>query len=78
MGEELFTLNQKRILQNNTVEDDKIFESIELENEEIFSEWLECEKNQLEWQKRSQKENLKTLDTVRLTLLEVFYMKGQC
>ncbi|KAI1004243.1 hypothetical protein K3495_g3963 [Podosphaera aphanis] len=46
---ELCNLNQRRILQNVTV-DDKLFESIEIENDEIFSEWLECEKNQLEWQ----------------------------
>ncbi|KAI0997473.1 hypothetical protein K3495_g10712 [Podosphaera aphanis] len=41
MGEELSKLNKRRILQNVTVEGDKLFESIEIENEEIFSEWLE-------------------------------------
>ncbi|KAI0993531.1 hypothetical protein K3495_g14653 [Podosphaera aphanis] len=35
----------------------KNFETVVLESEEVFTEWLEPKKNQLEWQKQSEKKN---------------------
>ncbi|KAI0995090.1 hypothetical protein K3495_g13091, partial [Podosphaera aphanis] len=57
MGEELFNLHQKRTIHNSPPLNSKNFETVVLESEEVFIEWLELEKNQLEWQKQSEKKN---------------------
>lgn len=66
MAEEPFKLDQKRTIQNAFSSSSTTFEIIELESEEVFMEWLEVEKNLLEWQKQSEKTNVITQD-------EVFY-----
>ncbi|KAI0996645.1 hypothetical protein K3495_g11538 [Podosphaera aphanis] len=57
MREELFNLHQKRTIHNSPSLNSKNFETVVLESEEVFIEWLELEKNQLEWQKQSEKKN---------------------
>ncbi|KAI0991981.1 hypothetical protein K3495_g16205, partial [Podosphaera aphanis] len=57
MEEELFNLHQKRTIHNSPPVNSKNFETVVPESEEVFIEWLELEKNKLEWQKQSEKKN---------------------